>query len=183
MINLRFRPRVLPFNSKGQRKVECVYHWRTTSHLPPLTDIKWGLRPGYEYFRGGSFEIQKDVLAPDFYLNCFLLSFFLLFNKIILLLILLTQTRQFRFLFFFFFLLWKNCIHRRPCIWGGKLPVPVLIFNSSRITRLVSLKCGSARALVMSVTLNSVQQTTPNVCGGRWRERTAPSKPAGHMAV
>ena len=41
------------------------------SHLPPLTDIKWGPRPGYAYFNGGSSEIQKDFLAPDFYMNCF----------------------------------------------------------------------------------------------------------------
>ena len=41
-------------------------------------------------------EIQKDFLAPDFYLNRFFLCFFLLFNKIILLLILLSQTQQFR---------------------------------------------------------------------------------------
>ena len=31
-------------------------------------------------------DIQKDFLAPDFYLNCFFLCFFLLFNKRILLL-------------------------------------------------------------------------------------------------
>ena len=38
-------------------------------------------------------DIQKDFMAPDFYLNCFFLYFFLLFNKRILLLIMLTQTR------------------------------------------------------------------------------------------
>ena len=48
---------------------------------PPLIDIFWwtrpeikifhvGPRPGYEYFNGDSSEIQKDFLAPDFYLNC-----------------------------------------------------------------------------------------------------------------
>ena len=36
------------------------------SHLPPLTDIKLGPRPGDEYFNGGSSKIQKDFLAPDF---------------------------------------------------------------------------------------------------------------------
>ena len=34
------------------------------SHLPLLTDIKWGPHPGYEYFNGGSPEIQKDFLTP-----------------------------------------------------------------------------------------------------------------------
>ena len=38
----------------------------------------------------------------------------------------------------------------------------VLIFNNSPITRLVALKCGSARELVIYVTLNSVRQTTTN---------------------
>ena len=70
------------------------------SHLPPLTDIKWGTRLGYEYFNGGSSKIQKDFLTPDFYLNCFFFFFFVSFNKRILLLILLTQTQQFRVLFF-----------------------------------------------------------------------------------
>ena len=81
------------------------------SHLPPLTYILcwliWrkilyeGLSPGYGYFSGGSSEIQKDFLTPDFFLNCFFfLCFFLLFNKRILLLILLTQTQQFRVPFY-----------------------------------------------------------------------------------
>ena len=43
-------------------------------HLPRLTDIKWGLRPAYEYFNRGSSEIQKDFLAPGFRLNCFFFS-------------------------------------------------------------------------------------------------------------
>ena len=68
-------------------------------HLLPLTDIKWGPHLGYGYFSGGSSEIQKDFLTPDFYLNCFFLCSFLLFNKRILLLTLLTQTWQFRVLF------------------------------------------------------------------------------------
>ena len=49
------------------------------SHLPPLKDIKWGPRPGHGYFDGGSSEIQKDFLAPNFYLN----SFFSLFLSFI----------------------------------------------------------------------------------------------------
>ena len=95
--------------SEGKWNVSTVVE--QYSHLPQLTDMKWGPRPGYEYFNGGSSEIQKDFLALDFYLNCFFLflCFFLLFNKKILLLILLTQTRQFRVLFLF----WKYCICRR----------------------------------------------------------------------
>ena len=41
----------------------------------------------------------------------------------------------------------------------------VLTFNSSPIARLVALKCGSARELVISVTLNGVRQTTANLAG------------------
>ena len=103
-------------------------------------------------------EIRKDFFAPDFYLNCFFcLCFFLLFNKIILLLILLTQTRQFRVLFY----CEELCLSK---IGGGASQLAMLTFNNSPITRLVGLKCGSARELVVSVTLNSVRQTTAKVC-------------------
>ena len=71
MINLRFGAQALPFNPKARRKAERAYH-----HLPPLTDIKLGPRSRYEYFNGGSPEIEKDFLAPDFYKNCFLFLFF-----------------------------------------------------------------------------------------------------------
>ena len=40
----------------------------------------------------------------------------------------------------------------------------VLTLNNSPITRPVALKCGSAWELVVSVTLNSVRQTTANIC-------------------
>ena len=45
------------------------------SHLPQFYE---GLGPGYGYFNEGSSGIQKDFLAPDFYLNCFVffVSFF-----------------------------------------------------------------------------------------------------------
>ena len=80
--------------SEGKRNVSTVIE--LYSRLPPLADIEWGPRPGYEYFNGGSFKIQRDFLAPDFYLNCIFpfLCFFLLFNKRILLLILLTQIQS-----------------------------------------------------------------------------------------
>ena len=42
-------------------------------------DILWGLSPGYGYFSGGSSEIRKDFLTPDFYLSCFLFFLFLSF--------------------------------------------------------------------------------------------------------
>ena len=105
--------------------------------------------------------------------------FFLLFNKRILLLILLFQTQQFRVLLFIV----KNFICRRPCIWGGKLSSYLWWLL---IIRPVALKCGSTRELVISATLNSVQQTTtcvPCVNWRSWWERTALCKPAGHMAA
>ena len=40
----------------------------------------------------------------------------------------------------------------------------VLTLSTSPITCPVALKCGSAWELVISVTLNSVRQTTANVC-------------------
>ena len=72
---------------KGKRTVSTVVELH--SHLPPLIDILWwtrpeikisyeGPRPGYECFNGDPSEIQKDFLAPEFYLNCFL-SLFLSF--------------------------------------------------------------------------------------------------------
>ena len=99
MINLRFGARALPLNPKVRRKAERVNHWRTIISSSAITDIKWGPRPGYEYFNVGSSEIQKDFLAPDFYLIVFF-PLFLLFNKRILLSILLTQTQQFRIFFY-----------------------------------------------------------------------------------
>ena len=69
MINLRFGARALPLNPERKQNVSAVVE--LYSHLPPLTDIKWGPRPDHIYFNGGSSEIQKDFLAPDFYLNSF----------------------------------------------------------------------------------------------------------------
>ena len=83
--------------SEGKRNVFAVVE--LYSYLLPLTDIKWGPPPGYKCLNGGSSEIQKYFLAPDFYTNYFFLCFFLLFNKRILLLILLSQTQLFRVLF------------------------------------------------------------------------------------
>ena len=87
MINLRFRA----LNPKVHRKAERVYDWWTTFSPSTINryfmagssgdkNILWGLSPGYGYFSGGSSEIQKDFLAPDFYLNCFFLCFFLLWR-------------------------------------------------------------------------------------------------------
>ena len=70
---------------------------------------------------------------------------------------------------------------------GKACHLPVLNFNNSPITYLVVLKCGSARELVISVTSNSVGKPQPTGVPyfnwWTWRERTAPSKPAGHMAA
>ena len=68
----------------------------------------------------------EDFLAPDFYLNCFFfVSFFILFNKRILLLILLTQTRQFCVLFFVVEVLYLSKI---LYIEGESLPVSCVEF-------------------------------------------------------
>ena len=104
-------------------------------------------------------EIQKDFSTSYFYLNCFFLYFFLLFIKRILLLILLTQTRQFRVLFVVEELYFSKTLYLR----GKASQVAVLTLNNSPITRPVTLKCGSAWELVISVTQNSVRQTTSNV--------------------
>ena len=164
MINLRFVARAQPLNPIICKKAECVYHYRTTFSpsainryfmlAHPEKDILCGLSPGYGYFSRGSSEIQKDFLAPDFYLNCcfFCLCFFLLFNKRILLLILLTQT-----------LVEELGLLKTLYLRGKADQLAVLTFNNSPRTRLVALKYGSARELVISVTLNSVRQTTANV--------------------
>ena len=150
MINLRFRARALPLNPEAWRKAERVYHWRTTfspsainryfmAGLSGDKDILWRLNLGYGYFSGGSSEIQKGFLAPDFYLNCFFFCFFLLFNKRILLLILLTQTRQFWILFY----CGRNVFVEDLVFKGGTCKLAVLTFDNSPITCLVALKCGS----------------------------------------
>ena len=113
----------MPLNPKSQGKRTVSITDELQSHLSPLTDILWLARPGINIFYGGLIrdtdilveapsEMQKDFLAPDFYLNCCFLCFFLLLDKRILLLLLLTQKRQFRVLC----LLWKNCTCRRPYI-------------------------------------------------------------------
>ena len=46
---------------------------------------------------------------------------------------------------------------------GKTIQLAAFTFNNSPITRLVALKCGSARELVISETLNNVWQTSANV--------------------
>ena len=176
MINLRFKARAQPLNHEAWRKAERIYHWRTTV-LPSTInryfmagsswdkDYLWGLSPGYGYFSGGSSEIQKDFLAPDSYLNCFFPCFFLLFNRKIFFLVFLTQTPQFRVLFFV--VVEELYLSKTSYLRGKASQLAVLTFNNSPITRLVVLKYGSARELVISVTLNGVRQTTANVCALR----------------
>ena len=95
----------------------------------------------------------------------FCLCFFLLFNKRILLSTLLSQTWQFRVLF----LLWRIVFVEDLIFERGKAcQLAVLTFNNSPTISLVDLKCGSARELVISVTLNSVRQTTANVWWTWW---------------
>ena len=119
-----------------------------------------GTSSEYGYFSWGSSEIQKDFLAPDFYLNYFFLSIFLLFNKRILLLSLLAQTES-------FFVVEEWYLLKTLYLMGKASQLAVLTFNNSPLTRLVALKCCSARELVISETLNSVRQTTANVCAQR----------------
>ena len=147
MINLRFGARTLPLNPIVGRKANRVNCRRTTFSPSAINryfmedpsgdkDILCGLSPRYGYFSGGSSEIQKNFLAPDFYLNCiFCLCLFLLFNKRILLLILLTQTRQFRVLL----LLWRIVFVEDIVIEGESYQLAVLTFNKSPRTRLVAL--------------------------------------------
>ena len=104
---------------------------------------------------------QENFLAPDFYLNCVFLSFFLLFNKRILLLILSTQTRQFRVLFVVEELYLSKTLYLR----GKSSQLAVLTLNTSPITRPIALKCGSAWELVISVTLN-IQRLCHALTGG-----------------
>ena len=87
IINLRFRVQALPLKVQG--KVQGKRNMSITdelhSHLLLLTNIKWGPRPGYRYFSGGSSEIQKDFLTPDFYLNFFFfISFFYSIKNIVI---------------------------------------------------------------------------------------------------
>ena len=82
IINLRIGALALPLNPIVWRKADRAYRCQTTFSPSALNryfmedssgdkDILCGLHPGYGYLSGGSFEIQKYFLAPDFYLNCF----------------------------------------------------------------------------------------------------------------
>ena len=62
-----------------------------------------------------------------------------------------------------YFLVEKLCLSKTLYLRVKACQLPVLTFNNSPRTRLVALKCGSAWELVISLTLNSVRQTTTNV--------------------
>ena len=66
-----------------------------------------------------------------------------------------------------FFVVEELYLSKTLYLRGKATQLPVLTFTNSPITRPVALKCGSARELVISVTLNSVRQTTANVCALR----------------
>ena len=165
------------------------------SHIQPLTNILWKTRPGIKMFYVGLVqdmdilveapsEIQKDFLAPDFYLNYFFcLYFFLLFNKRILLLILLTQTQQFRVLFVVEELYLSKTLYLR----GKASQLAMLTFNYPSITRLVALKCGPLGSwwnLWHEIAFGRPQPTSVLCINWwTWREWTAPCKSAGHMAA
>ena len=104
-------------------------------------------------------RVSRSWILPELLFLCF----FLLFNKRILLLILLTQNGSSEF----FFAVEELYFSRTLYLMEKASQLTGLTFNNSPITRLVALKCGSARQLVISVTLNSVWQTTANVCALR----------------
>ena len=133
---------------------------------------------------GTSSEIQKDFPAPDFYLNCFFLCFFLLFNKRILLLILLTQKRQFRVLFFIVEELYlSNTLY----LMGKASHLLEFTSNNFNYNSPSGFKMwfrSSWWYLWHKIAFGRPQPTSvPCVNWWTWWERTAPSKPAGHMAV
>ena len=66
-----------------------------------------------------------------------------------------------------FFVVEELYLSKTLYLWGKGSQLAVLTFDNSPITCLVALKCVCARELVISVTLNSVQQTTVNVCALR----------------
>ena len=63
-----------------------------------------------------------------------------------------------------YFLVEELCLSKTLYLKGKAIQLAVLTFNNSPRTGLVALKCGSAWELVISVTLNSIWQTTANVC-------------------
>ena len=124
-------------------------------HQIPKSEGRQTVSTAYElYSRLLSFRIKTFSLLAFTWIVFF---FFLLFNQRILLLILLTQTRQFRVLFCCGSIVFGECL----AFEGKSLPVAVLTFNNSSITRLVALKCGSARELVIYVILISVGKPQP----------------------
>ena len=164
MITLRFGAHALPLNPIVWRKADRVYRCRNT--FPPSAINRY-------FMRGLVRDTDILVVAPPRYRKTFSLltftwivfslCFFLLFNKRILFLILLIQTRQFRVLFYCEELYLSKILYLR----GKAGQLTVLTFYNSPITRLAALECGSARELVISVTLNSVRQTTTNACALR----------------
>ena len=63
-----------------------------------------------------------------------------------------------------YFLVEELCLSKTLYLRGKADQLAVLTFNNTPRTRLVALKYGSDWKLVISVTLNSVRQTTANVC-------------------
>ena len=112
-------------------------------------------------------EKQKDFLAPDFYLNSFFFVFFFYSVKGYRYNLVKSNTAvqsPFFFFSFFFFFVEKLYLSKTWYLKGKASQLPVLTFNNSLITRLAALKYGSTREMEISVTLNSVRQTTANVC-------------------
>ena len=162
MINLRFGARVLSLNPIVWRKAYCVYRYRNT-FLPSVIK-RYFMEDPFSVkgiFWRTSSEIQKNILAPNFYLNCFLplfLYFIQLKNNVIIFVNTNTAVQS-PFLYFEGLYLSKTLFLR-----GEASQLAVLTLINSPRTRLVALKYGSAWELVISVTLNSVWQTTANVC-------------------
>ena len=154
MINLRFGARALPLNPIVHRKADRVDRCRTTFSPSAVNSPENG------YFRGGSSRIQKDFLAPDLYLNCFVffVSFFYTIKDIVINPVNSNTAVQSPY-----FLVEELCLSKTLYLRGKTCKLAVLTFNNSPRTRLVALKCGSVLELVISVTLNNIRQTTANV--------------------
>ena len=127
MINLRFEAWTLPLNPIVCRKAVSVYCYRTT-FSPSAINILWRTRPGIKIFYVGLVR-DTDILVealPRYRKTFSLLTFtwdilfslflsFMLWNNIVISLVnpkTAVQSPSF---------IVKNCIRRRPCIWGGNL--------------------------------------------------------------
>ena len=153
MKNLRFGGRAQPLNPIVCKKADRVYRYRTTFSPSAINrcfmedpswdnDILCGLNTRCRYFSRGSSEIQKDFLAPDFYLNCFL-SLFLSFiqrRNFVINPVNSNTTVQSPYV-----PVEELCLSKTLYLTGKAGQLAMLTFNYSPITFLVALKSGPRR--------------------------------------